>query len=108
MAVLRDLHHLSAGSCCWIDMAAASLQKAFNKLHNDHVRATDATQGAAKPVPPKTEEDKLRERTTPMTLADCIPRILLAWSDKDYFRCFLMRWCAVWCPVVCLVARSLP
>lgn len=74
---------------------AASLQKAFNKLHSDHVRATDALEGAAKLVAPKSEEDQLRERTTPMTLVDCIPRILLAWSDKDYFRYCLILACAV-------------
>lgn len=94
MAVLRELYHLSSGTCCWVEMAA-SLHKAFNKLHSDHVRATDALEGPAKPVAPKSEEDKLRERTTPMTLVDCIPRILLAWSDKDYFRCSYVRVCSV-------------
>lgn len=74
---------------------AASLQKAFNKLHGEHARAEAAAESAAKPVAPKSEEDILRERTTAMTLADCIPRILLAWSDKDYFRYSLVRVCAM-------------
>jgi hypothetical protein len=74
---------------------AASLAKVFNKLHSDHVRATDALEGATKPVALKSEEDILREKTTPMTLADCIPRILLAWKDKDYFRYCPVLACAV-------------
>jgi hypothetical protein len=82
---------------------AASLQKAFNKLHSDIARATESIEGTAKTVAPKSEEDILRERTTPMTLADCIPRILLAWSDKDYFRYFPVLVCAACCPVVHLI-----
>jgi hypothetical protein len=33
------------------------------------------------------DENILRRASAPMTAADGIARILLAWKDKDYFRC---------------------
>lgn len=33
------------------------------------------------------DEEDLRRAVAPMTAADGIARTLLAWKDKDYFRC---------------------
>lgn len=33
------------------------------------------------------DEEDLRHEAAPMTAADAIKRTLLAWKDKDYFRC---------------------
>jgi DnaJ domain len=63
-----------------------NLHKAFNKLHSKITKECDSLPSEKPTPPPKSAEDELRARTGPMTQADCIPRILLAWSDKDYFR----------------------
>ena len=38
------------------------------------------------------DEEDLRKEAAPMTAADAIKRTLLAWKDKDYFRCGCLPW----------------
>ncbi len=38
------------------------------------------------------DEEDLRKEAAPMTAADAIKRTLLAWKDKDYFRCDCLPW----------------
>jgi hypothetical protein len=69
-------------------MAGIDVAKAFNRLHAQVASAVESKdEDLQRKQKEKTEEEILREQTKPMTAADCVPRVLLAWKDRDYFRC---------------------
>jgi hypothetical protein len=59
------------------------LDKAFNKAHGQTLEAIGKGQSKTAAV---SEEDRLRKDTAPITAADAIGRISLAFKDGDYFR----------------------
>lgn len=61
-------------------------ERAFSKVHGTVQKAIPdpEAQQAAKAL---SEEERLRQETAPMTAADAVQRIALAFNDGDYFRC---------------------
>lgn len=65
--------------------------RAFDRMFNDaQAREVAAEEAYFASLPKKRtaadDEDDLRKTAAPMTAADAMSRILLAWKDKDYFR----------------------
>ena len=66
--------------------------RAFDRIFNEAAaREAAAEEAYFASVPKKRtaadDEEDLRKAAAPMTAADAIARILLAWKDKAYFRC---------------------
>jgi hypothetical protein len=64
-------------------------EKAFSRVHTTvaaHIPDPEAKR-AAKAL---SAEEKLRQETAPMTAADAVARISLAFRDGDYFRLVLL------------------
>ena len=51
------------------------------------------TYKAAQPRTAADEEAELRAAAAPMAVSDAIQRMLLAWRDRDYFRCVQQTRC---------------
>ena len=59
------------------------LDKAFNKAHGQTLEVIGKGQAKSAAL---SEEDRLRKESAPITAADAIKRISLAFKDGDYFR----------------------
>jgi hypothetical protein len=66
------------------------LDRAFNKTHSVVEKVIEGAPEAVKARAKQTRDDKLRGETAPMSAADVVARIDLAWRDNDYFRCAVL------------------
>jgi hypothetical protein len=63
-----------------------AFERAFTKVHAG-VAAAIPDPEAKQAAKVQSEEDRLRQETAPITAADAVQRIALAFRDGDYFRC---------------------
>lgn len=90
--LLAGASNLTAASFARAGPATAAMaDRAFDRMFNAaQAREAAAEEAYFAALPKKRssadDEEDLRKAAAPMTAADAIARILLAWKDKDYFR----------------------